>query len=239
MEINIWIALLAGLLSFFSPCVFSLIPVYLTYLSGRTISAPDFQSTPKQRLSLFLHGLSFVLGFSTIFILLGLAASTFGNLLYDSKEWVSRIGGVLVILFGLHVSGILNMPFLNYEFRAQTGVSRKFGYLTTFIMGVFFSAGWSPCYGPVLGAILVLAASEGSMVNGTILLAAYSIGMAIPFLLSTILVEFLNSFIKRFKQTAVVFEKIFGFFLILIGLLLFFGIFERMAQFSSFLDFGI
>jgi cytochrome c-type biogenesis protein len=239
MEINVWIALLAGLLSFFSPCVFSLIPVYLAYLSGRTISTSDFPSTTKQRFSLFLHGLFFVLGFSTIFILFGLAASSFGNLLYDSKEWIAKIGGSLVILFGLHVSGVLNIPLFNYEFRAQTEISKKFGYLTSFIMGIFFSAGWSPCVGPALGAILVLAANEGSIVSGTGLLVAYSIGMAVPFLISTLFVEFLNLFITKFKKTTIIFEKIFGFFLVIIGLLLFLGLFERLSQFSSILDFGI
>jgi cytochrome c-type biogenesis protein len=239
MEINFWIAILAGLASFLSPCVLSLVPVYLTYLSGRSISVDSSQPHHAQRVLLFLHGVSFVVGFSVVFIFLGLAASAIGNLFYDGKDWIARIGGVIVILFGLHLSGVLTIPFLNYDLRAQSVSHKKRGFVTSFFMGVFFSAGWSPCVGPVLGVILILAANSGSLVTGLWMLIAYSIGMGIPFLVSTILVDFLTRFIRRFKHAAVFFEKIFGLILVLIGILLFLGIFERLARFSSFLNFGL
>jgi cytochrome c-type biogenesis protein len=239
MEINFWIAFIAGLVSFFSPCVFSLIPIYLAYLSGSVLSSSEDPSSIKLRRKLFLHGLSFVMGFSTVFILLGLTASAIGGLIFDLKDWIARIGGILVILFGLHISGILTIPLLNYEVRLQTDGTKTAGFISSFSMGVFFSAGWSPCVGPALGAILVLAANEASIVNGFWMLVGYSLGMAIPFLMATLLIEYLNVFIKRFKKTAVFFEKGFGVFLILIGVILFLGIFERLAQFSTLLDFGL
>ncbi|MBI9049505.1 MAG: sulfite exporter TauE/SafE family protein [Anaerolineaceae bacterium] len=235
MEVNFWIAVLAGLASFLSPCVLSLVPVYLTYLSGRSLSAGD---EPGNRVDLFLHGLSFVIGFSVVFILLGFAASSIGSVLYDSRIWIARIGGVMVILFGLHISGIYEISFLNYDLRIQ-GQNQRKNHLTSFLMGIFFSAGWSPCIGPVLGTILVLAANSGSVSEGAMMLTGYSIGMAIPFLLSTFIAEYLVKLIQRYKKWIVIFEKIFGALLIIIGFLLFLGIFERFAQFSSFLDIGL
>ena len=234
MEINIWIAILAGLASFLSPCVLSLVPIYLTYLSGRSLSAEE-GFTREQRVTLFLHGLSFVIGFSVIFILLGVAASAIGSIVYESKDWIAKIGGIVVILFGLHLSGIYEIPFLNYDLRVQDQ-NRKRSFFTSFLMGVFFSAGWSPCIGPVLGTILVLAANSGSIFTGTWMLFGYSIGMAIPFLLSTFIAEYLVKLIHRFKKSIVIFEKIFGILMIVIGVMLFLGIFERFAQYSSFIN---
>ena len=234
MEINFWIAILAGLASFLSPCVLSLVPVYLTYLSGRSLSS-EVEFTKTQRVGLFLHGLSFVIGFSVIFILLGLAASALGSIVYEGREWIAKIGGIVVILFGLHISGIYEIGFLNYDLRIQDSRQKR-SYISSFLMGIFFSAGWSPCIGPVLGTILVLAANQGSLIYGTWMLLGYSLGMAIPFLLSTFLAEYLVKLIQHFKKTVIIFEKIFGFVLILIGILLFLGIFERFAQYSSFIN---
>ena len=234
MEINIWIAIVAGLASFLSPCVLSLVPIYLTYLSGRSLSTAE-EFSKNQRITLFLHGLSFVIGFSVVFILLGLAASAIGSVVYESKDWIAKIGGIIVILFGLHLSGIYEIPLLNYDLRVQDQ-QKKRSYITSFLMGVFFSAGWSPCIGPVLGTILVLAANSGSILIGTWMLFGYSIGMAIPFLLSTFIAEYLVKLIQRFKKSIVIFEKIFGVIMIAIGVMLFLGIFERFAQYSSFIN---
>jgi cytochrome c-type biogenesis protein len=234
MQVNFWIAILAGLASFLSPCVLSLVPVYLTYLSGRSLSAGT-EFSKIQRFNLFFHGLSFVIGFSAVFILLGLAASVIGSVVYDSREWIAKIGGLIVILFGLHISGIYEIHFLNYELRIQDKKQTR-SYLSSFLMGIFFSAGWSPCIGPVLGTILVLAANQGSIWYGAWMLLGYSLGMAIPFLLSTFLAEYLVKIIQRFKKTVVIFEKVFGVLMIFIGILLFLGIFERFAQYSSFID---
>ena len=234
MEINIWIAIVAGLASFLSPCVLSLVPIYLAYLSGRSLSTEEGFSR-NQRMTLFLHGLSFVVGFSIIFILLGLAASAIGSVIYESKDWIAKIGGIIIILFGMHLSGIYEISLLNYDLRVQDQQNKR-SFITSFLMGVFFSAGWSPCIGPVLGTILVLAANSGSILTGTWMLFGYSIGMAIPFLLSTFIAEYLVKLIQRFKKSIVVFEKIFGVIMIVIGIMLFLGIFERFAQYSSLIN---
>ena len=147
-SISIGLAFLAGLASFLSPCVFSLVPAYIGYLGG------GGENRSENRLVTFTHGLAFVFGFSVVFVFLGVAASAFGSLLYDLRNWVARIGGIVVIIFGLHMTGLFRITFLEYDVRVHSNPDRKRGYITSFLMGVFFSAGWSPCIGPVLGTIL-------------------------------------------------------------------------------------
>jgi len=151
-QISVGLALLAGLASFLSPCVFSLVPAYVGYLGG--LSAGD-ETGKSNRWVTFSHGLAFVLGFSVVFVLLGVAASFAGGLLYDLRFWLSKIGGIVVVVFGLHMIGVFHIPFLAYDTRVQQAPDPKLGYLSSALMGVFFSAGWSPCVGPVLGAILI------------------------------------------------------------------------------------
>ncbi len=151
--------------SFLSPRVFSLVPAYIGYLGGR---AAGGGKQGRNRLTTFTHGLAFVFGFSVVFVLLGASASAFGSLLYDLRNWVARIGGiVVVIIFGLHMTGVFRIAFLEYDVRIQGNPDRKRGYITSFLMGIFFSAGWSPCIGPVLGSILILAINSSSIVIGT------------------------------------------------------------------------
>ena len=151
MEISIGLAFLAGLASFLSPCVFSLVPAYIGYLSGRSAALSKGDSSIN-RWAALTHGVAFVLGFSVIFILLGLAVSAIGSMLYDARGILAKIGGVVVILFGLHMTGILRIPFLEYDLRPQSRLDHNRSYLSSFLLGIFFSAGWSPCVGPVLGA---------------------------------------------------------------------------------------
>jgi len=175
-NIGIGLAFLAGLASFLSPCVFALVPAYVGYLGGLSAaSARDGKAHPWIS---FSHGVFFVLGFSLIFISLGFATSLLGGLLYDARIWLTRIGGVVVIIFGLHMTGIFRLRFLEYDLRPQTIPHRNRGYVTSFLMGIFFSAGWSPCVGPVLGSILTLALSNGSVSQGTLLLIPWLCPMA-------------------------------------------------------------
>ena len=153
LDVTIIGAFLAGLASFFTPCVFSLVPAYIGYLSGRAAGGEGGVNT---KLTTFFHGLAFVLGFSFVFILMGVAIAAFGGILNEGKDWLAKIGGVVVIIFGLHMIGVYRIPFLEYDTRVQTLPDPKWGYLSSAMLGVFFSAGWSPCTGPILGTILPL-----------------------------------------------------------------------------------
>lgn len=180
-----------------------------------------------------------MVGFSVVFILLGLAFSAVGNLLYETRGYLEKIGGIIVVIFGLNMMGILRMPFLEYDLRPKTKIDRKRGFLSSFLMGVFFSAGWSPCVGPVLGAILVMALNQGSILNGSLLLAGYSAGMAIPFLLASVFIGWFTNIIRKYKKVLRVIEICMGIMLIIVGILLFLGTFETLARFGTIIDLGL
>lgn len=235
---TIGLAFLAGLASFLSPCVFSLVPAYVGYLSGRSISQRAEESG-SSRLETFFHGLAFVLGFSLVFIILGVAASALGGLLYEARNLVAKIGGIIVVLFGLHISGILRIPFLDYQLKPRTRVNQNRSLFSSAFLGVVFSAGWSPCVGPVLGSILTLAVNGGSVYTGTILLSAYSAGLAIPFLLAALGIGWLTNGLKKYKRLLHVVEVLMGIVLIIVGIMLFMGTFELIARYGYFVDFGI
>jgi cytochrome c-type biogenesis protein len=228
-NVGLSIAFLGGLASFLSPCVFALVPAYIGYLSGRSVGSQD-----SSRLYTLSHGLAFVLGFSTVFILLGLGASAIGNLLFDLRPYLTRIGGVVVVLFGLHMTGIIKIPFLEYDVRRQEAPDKRFGYLSSFLLGVFFSAGWSPCVGPILGTILTLSLSTGSIAQGFWLLVAYSVGLAIPFLIAAVEIGWVTSLIKKYGSVVRYIEIAMGVVMIAIGVLLFFGRFEQVASLGFF-----
>jgi cytochrome c-type biogenesis protein len=228
-NLGLSIAFLGGLASFLSPCVFALVPAYIGYLSGRSVGSQE-----NSRIYTLSHGVAFVLGFSTVFILLGLGASAIGNLLFDLRPYLTKIGGVVVILFGLHMTGLIRIPFLQYDVRRQEAPDKKLGYVSSFLLGVFFSAGWSPCVGPILGTILTLSLSTGSLNQGFLLLVAYSAGLAIPFLIAAVEIGLVTSFIKKYGNVVRYVEIAMGVVMIVIGLLLFFGRFEQVASLGFF-----
>jgi cytochrome c-type biogenesis protein len=236
-QITVGLAFLAGLASFLSPCVFSLVPAYVGYLGGRAVGG-EGQSN---RWVTFSHGLAFVLGFSVVFVLLGVAASFAGGLLYDARFWLAKIGGVVVIIFGLHMIGLIHIPFLAYDTRVNQAPDQKWGYLSSALMGVFFSAGWSPCVGPVLGAILTLAINGGSVSMGASLLSAYSAGLAIPFLVAALGIGWVTTILRKYNKVMRYVEIAMGVILVIVGLMLFTGIFELIAQRAQFFyfDFGL
>lgn len=237
VNVSLGLAFLAGLASFLSPCVFSLVPAYIGYLGGRSmVSAQDAEYN---RWATFTHGLAFVIGFSIVFILLGVAAAALGGLLYDLRTWIAKIGGIVVIIFGLHMVGIFRIPFLDYDLRPQTTPDRNRGYLSSGLMGIFFSAGWSPCVGPVLGAILTLAFNGGSITQGVSLLTAYSMGLAIPFLIAAWGIGWVTVVIRRYGVVMRYVEIAMGIILIIVGVMLFLGTFEQLARFGFFVDFGL
>lgn len=230
-NIGIGFAFLAGLASFLSPCVFSLVPAYVGYLGGRT--AAKARGGKVDHWVSLSHGAVFVLGFSTVFILLGVATSALGGLLYDARFWLARIGGVVVIVFGLHMTGLIRLRFLEYDLRPQNAPDRNRGYLASFLMGIFFSAGWSPCVGPILGAILTLALNGGSISQGVILLSAYSAGLAIPFLVASVQIGMVTTVLRRYGKLMHYVEIGMGIILIVVGFMLLTGRFERLAQLSA------
>jgi cytochrome c-type biogenesis protein len=239
MSVSLGLAFLAGLASFLSPCVFSLVPAYISYLSGRSIAVLKTDDSQKQKFETFSHGVAFVLGFSLVFISLGATASAIGGLLYNLRWLLAKIGGLVVIIFGLHMTGLLRIPFLEYDFRIQNKAQKNKSYLSSLLMGVFFSAGWSPCVGPVLGAILTLAVGGGSIMEGIKLLSAYSAGLAIPFLLAALGIGWVVKVIQKYSKTMHYVEIVMGVILIIIGGMLFFGTLETLNRFGFFIDFGL
>lgn len=235
-EVTFSLAFLAGLASFLSPCVFSLVPAYIGYLGGRAAGGEDNSSN---RWITFTHGLAFVLGFSVVFVLLGVAASAAGGFLFDFKVWLAKIGGIVVIIFGLHMIGVFRIPFLEYDTRVTTAPDRKWGYLSSALMGVFFSAGWSPCVGPILSVILTFAINGGSMILGAKLLTAYSAGLAIPFLVAALGIGWVTNILRKYGKVMHYVEIAMGVILVIVGLMLFAGVFELIARYGYYVNFGL
>lgn len=234
-NLTIGLAFFAGLASFLSPCVFALVPAYVSYLGGRSVAATEREGTGRS-LATLSHGLAFVLGFSVVFVSLGLLASALGSLLYDVSGVLVKVGGVVVIVFGLHMTGLLRIPFLDYDLRPQNTPDRQHGYFSSALMGVFFSAGWSPCVGPVLGAILTLALNGGSVSQGGILLGAYSAGLAIPFLLAAGQIGWVTYILRRYGKVTRYIEQVMGVVLIVLGVVLFSGRLSTLANLGAFFD---
>jgi len=208
------LAFVAGLLSFLSPCVLPLIPSYVGFLTGLTLEELEVR-----RGTALAHALWFVAGFSLIFIALGATASALGVLLLRSQVWIGRIGGGVVILFGLYLLGVLRPALLMRERKVQ--LARKpLGYLGSAFVGVTFGAAWTPCIGPILGAILTLAAAQASVGHGAALLTAYSAGLALPFVVTALALDRFLAWFQRFRPYLVWVERIAGGLLILLGLLL-------------------
>jgi cytochrome c-type biogenesis protein len=235
-NVSLGLAFLAGLASFLSPCVFSLVPAYIGYLGGR---AAGGDNTTGNRWATFSHGLAFVLGFSVVFIFLGVAASAFGGLLFDMRTWLAKIGGIIVVIFGLHMIGVFRIPFLEYDLRVHSQVDARWGYISSALMGVFFSAGWSPCVGPVLGAILTLALNGGSVYLGVKLLSAYSAGLAIPFLIAALGIGWVSVILRKYGKVMRYVEIAMGILLVIVGAMLFLGTFELLSRYGLFVDFGL
>ncbi len=238
VDVSIWLAFLAGLASFLSPCVFSLVPAYVGYLSGRSVAANRNESG-QTRLQTFFHGLAFVLGFSLVFLTMGLMMSAVGSVLYEARYWLAKIGGVIVIILGLHMIGILRIPFLDYDLHPQNTNERRRGYFSSALLGITFSAGWSPCIGPILGMILTLAVNGGSITHGMLLLGFYSVGLAIPFLIAALGIGWITLALRKYGKAMHYIEIGMGVIMVVVGVLLFLGTFNTLGQYGFFVDFGL
>jgi cytochrome c-type biogenesis protein len=220
------IALVAGIVSFLSPCVLPIVPPYLAYMSGVSVSEMTDEKSAQRKA--IVAALFFVMGLSTVFILLGFAASAFGAFFLQNQTLFAQISGVVIIIFGLHFIGVFRIPFLDREARMDAGDQggSSFG---AYVLGLAFAFGWTPCIGPQLGAILSLAASEGSVVRGTMLLAIYAIGLGLPFLLAAIFISRAMGVMNRLKRHMVMIERVMGGLLIVVGLALVFGAMSSMS----------
>jgi cytochrome c-type biogenesis protein len=217
------VAFVAGLLSFLSPCVLPLVPSYVGFITGMTLP----EVTGRRRTAL-THALLFVAGFSLIFVLLGASATALGRALNYYQVWLQRVGGVLIILFGLLCLGVFKVGVLTQERRLH--LERKpVGYLGSALVGMAFAAGWTPCIGPVLGAILGLAATSNDVTRGMQLLAVYSAGLALPFLIAAVAVESFLDWFQRFRRFLPWVMRVSGVILIVVGVLLVTGEFTRLA----------
>lgn len=212
-------AFVAGLLSFFSPCVLPLIPAYFTFITGFSIEELTEKYNSEIRKKVFLSTFLFVLGFSLVFILMGASASYLGGLMYTYKKLIRIIGGILIIILGIHLTGIIRIPGLDFEKRI-TLEKKPVHFLGTLIIGMAFGAGWSPCIGPLLGSILIIAGSQETVWQGVILLGIYSAGLAIPFIIISIFINFLLTFIKKASKVLKYVNVVAGVVLIVVGLIL-------------------
>lgn len=233
-SITFAIALSAGLASFLSPCVLPLVPIYLSQLVGPSV----IQSTERRgwtmRLYTFLHALCFVLGFSLAFIALGATASVIGHFIRSNQLLLRQIGGVVLLILGLHFAGLLRIPLLYREARFHYRISRP-SFPASFLMGLIFAIGWTPCVGVILSSILILAGASATLQSGVALLAVYSLGLGLPFLAMGLAANFFSVWLKRLKPHLGKVELVTGLLLAAVGIAMFFGLFNYLPQYFNFL----
>ena len=228
-DISIIIALVAGVVSFLSPCVLPIVPGFLAYLAGVSLKSRDDEHA--KQFSIFLNSFFFVLGFSTIFATLGVLLNTLlVSIAYDVQTWLARIGGTVVIFFSLYLMGLINIPFLNMDHKFRVTQTFRSHYLTSFVFGSAFAVGWTPCVGAALGAILGLAATQPSI--AFYLLFAYSLGLGAPFLIVGLFTSQATALINRYAGVLTYINAIFGFILIVLGIFVFTQNLSLIANFS-------
>ena len=220
------IALAAGILSFLSPCVLPIIPPYLAYMGG--ISMNQMTESATGHRPAVIASVFFVLGLSTVFLFLGFAASSFGRIILQHQVLFGQIAGAVIVVFGLHFLGVFRIPLLMREARLDAG-DRGGSALGAYVLGLAFAFGWTPCIGPILGAILSMSAQESSVTRGTLLMALYALGLGLPFILSAIFINRAMGLMNRIKRHMGLVEKIMGLLLIAVGLMMLTGAFSRFS----------
>jgi cytochrome c-type biogenesis protein len=228
-ELNILTAFLAGLVSFVSPCVLPLVPSYLSFLTGTSLEDLKTEASAAARARVLAHAVAFVLGFTVIFVLIGLSASEIGGVFANYKDPIARVGGVVIIVLGLNMMGIFKIPMLMMDKRFHIQNRRQSLWLS-FAVGIGFAAGWSPCIGPILSGIILLASTE-KVAMATFLLLVYSLGLAIPFLITAVAITRTLGFLNRIKRFLPAIEATSGAILVATGIVLVTGSFTRIAGF--------
>lgn len=226
-DLTLGIAFIAGIISFLSPCVLPLVPAFLSYLAGTSVS--EINAGKAARMKIFINSLLFVFGFSLVFSILGvLLNSVLANVAYDTRVWLGRIGGVIIILFALYLLKLIKLPFLEREHKLQ--VKWKASYFTSFLFGAAFAAGWTPCVGAVLGSVLTLAIANPAQAFP--LLFSYTLGLGLPFLAVGIFTSQATSFISRAGKWLVYFNYVVGVLLLVLGILVFTNKLSLIANFG-------
>lgn len=231
-NVSLMIAFTAGILSFVSPCVLPLIPSYVTYISGVSIDRLTVGDDKGARWATLFHSIAFVIGFSLIFIALGASATVLGQFMSKNQVIIRKVGGIIVIALGVHFTGLINFGFLQ-QYKKMEFAAKPAGYAGSVLVGMVFAAGWTPCIGPILASILLYASTAETMGKGIAFLAAYSLGLGIPFILSAIAINrFFNFFngIKKYMRVISIFS---GIFLIIIGILIYTNYMTIIAQYLS------
>jgi cytochrome c-type biogenesis protein len=230
LNVSMGAAILAGIISFLSPCVLPLVPPYLVYMSGVSLEDLTVESadTGRHRTRVMVSSLLFVLGFTTVFVLLGATASALGQVLRVNLPLLSQIAGVAIIIMGLHFLGVFRLGFLMREARYQTEQSAA-SYAGAYVIGLAFAFGWTPCIGPVLAAILSVAGSTESVGRGMALLALYSLGLGIPFMIAAFSVDSFLGFSRKFRRHMLLLEKIMGALLVLTGVMFLTGWMQNVS----------
>jgi len=217
-SLGVLVAFSAGLFSFLSPCVLPLFPSYLSFITGMSVDRLTHDIAPEARVRVVLHSFFFIAGFSAVFVSLGASFSALGQFLLDYRDWIRIGGGVLIIIFGLYIAGVLRIGLFGRTRQLQIQ-SKPAGFLGSFAVGLTFAIGWTPCVGPILGSILTLAGSEKTVRQGVVLLIAYSAGLGLPFLLSSIALGGFLRFFKRYRPFIPVVEGVAGLLLVVVGIL--------------------
>lgn len=230
-QVTFPLAFAAGLVSFVSPCVLPLVPAYVTYLTGSSL---DALASGQNRRRLVLNGVFFILGFTLVFVVMGMGASAIGRLLTEYMGLVRRIGGVIVIVFGLYLTGLLQLMVLDQERRLQAPVKAP-GPVNSLLLGATFAAGWTPCIGPVLASVLLLAGTTATAAQGAILLLSYAAGMAVPFLLLTLSLDRMQSLTRKLLPYTGRIRVASGALLIVLGIMLYTNSFVLL---NSYFDWG-
>jgi cytochrome c-type biogenesis protein len=220
-SVSILAAFAAGVVSFLSPCVLPLIPAYISFITGYTTS--ELAESGRSTRAVLIPSLLFVAGFSVIFIGLGASASVLGGFLLEYRALLVRIAGVVVFVFGFFMLGIIKVPWLYGEARFEMGKTRRYGQAAAFVMGMAFAFGWTPCVGPILGSILVVAGGTGSVLQGILLLAAYSLGLGLPFIIVALAFGKLSTTLSWLNKHSLTINRVAGVLLMIVGVLIFTG----------------
>jgi cytochrome c-type biogenesis protein len=232
-QISFVAAFSAGLLSFVSPCVLPLVPSYISYITGLSVEQlTDSTERMKFKMAIVLNSLLFIAGFSSVFIAFGASASLLGQMLVTYQDSIRRIGGILIIVFGLYLLGILNLNFLKVEHRYQFR-NRPAGYLGSFLIGIAFAAGWTPCVGPVLGSILLYASTTDSLLDGVALLTFYSVGLGLPLFLTALGVDRFLAYFKEVRTYLWAVSTVSGVLLVIVGVMIYAN---SLTMITSFLE---